>query len=354
MDFREALAHLAGIIDPLLAADPYPDTVRPDYLAAAVRDYPARGGKRLRPALTCWSGGVFGAPLEKLLLPAAAIEVFHNWTLVHDDIIDRDDRRRGAPTTHVAVAQAVAGRFTAADAVRSGIDFAILCGDLQQAWANDLLLRGTTSGVRPEVICACARNMQYLGGQLLISGEAVDVEMSFRDPASVTPDEVRRMIAGKTGALLRLAAETGAMIALDTPDRMHPAVQKLGDFAQLCGLAFQLRDDYLGIFGDARLGKPLGNDLREAKPTLLLITAFRRLDEAGCRELRSLLKRPETDGTVLDRAREIFTACGAAAAIETEMNQAAEQAASQLTDLPDNEYRQWLHDFAAATVSRQL
>ena len=353
MDFREALAEVAAAVNRLIAADPFPEKVAPDYLAAAVRDYPGRGGKRLRPALVCWSGGLLGAPREKLLFPAVATEVFHNWTLVHDDIIDRDDLRRGAPTAHVTLARAVRERFPEADAPRLGADFAILCGDLQQAWANDLLLRGITAGVRAEVIAGCARNLQRRGGRELIAGEALDVELSLRDPVTVTPEEIRRMIDGKTGALLRFAAETGTMIALDTPDPAHETVRRLGEFARLCGLAFQLRDDHLGIFGDARLGKPLGNDLREAKPTLLLVTAFRLADEAARKELRSLLGRPDTDAAVLDRAREIMTACGAAKALETEMQETAERAADMLAAFPANDCRQWLLDFAAATVARR-
>ncbi|MBO5762826.1 MAG: polyprenyl synthetase family protein, partial [Lentisphaeria bacterium] len=208
MTMQQSLRTIAGAVDTLLRQDSYPDRIRPDYLGAAVRDYPARGGKRLRPVLLTWCGCLLGAEQEKLLLPAAAVEVFHNWTLVHDDIIDQDPVRRGMPTAHVVLGREMERSFPGADAERFGRDFAILCGDLQQSWANDLLARAPFS---PAVTVAALRRMQQLGGIALISGEAVDVELSLRDPLTVSEQEVIAMTRGKTGALLRLAAELGAM-----------------------------------------------------------------------------------------------------------------------------------------------
>ena len=97
---KNELAAVASVIDELLENDDYPNIVQPEYLREAVRAYPCQGGKRLRPALLIWSCGLFGGNVEQAYNAAAAVEIYHNWTLVHDDIIDNDKVRRGAPTSH--------------------------------------------------------------------------------------------------------------------------------------------------------------------------------------------------------------------------------------------------------------
>ena len=283
----DQLRKIAENIDRLLAEDEFPFSIRPDYLAEAVRVYPVRGGKRLRPALLIWSCGLLGGDEEKALYPAAAVEVYHNWTLVHDDIIDQDDTRRGMPTAHVQLGSVMEERFQlpTADAVRAGRDFAILAGDLQQGWANDLLLRSTEHGVSAEVAVAISRNLQKLANRELICGEALDIEFSLRDLSEVHPDSLRRMLSGKTSALLEFCTETGGMIALNECDPGREEIVQLGEFAHAAGIAFQLRDDYLGIFGDFQsLGKPLGNDLREGKATILLLETMRMANAADREE----------------------------------------------------------------------
>ena len=93
--FKDELARVAAMVGNELNSDAFPEQVRPAVLGAAVRDYPCRGGKRLRPALVLWACELFGGSPERALPAAVALEIYHNWTLVHDDIIDRDDLRRG-------------------------------------------------------------------------------------------------------------------------------------------------------------------------------------------------------------------------------------------------------------------
>ncbi|MGN1364747.1 MAG: polyprenyl synthetase family protein, partial [Victivallis vadensis] len=339
------LRQIAADIDRLLADDEFPATVRPDYLRDAVRDYPVRGGKRLRPAMLIWSCGLLGGSESAALYPAAAVEVFHNWTLVHDDIIDQDDTRRGAPTSHVKLAAELGGRFSLADddAERTGRDFAILAGDLQQGWANDLLLRSAEHGVPPEVTVALGRRFQKLANSDLISGEALDVEFSLRELTGLKSQEVRTMLGLKTGALLQFCTEAGAMIALNTADAEHPDVRKLSEFALAAGIAFQLRDDYLGIFGvyDS-LGKALGNDLREGKATVMLLDTLRLASAADREKLLGYIGRETYSDADLDDVRRIMRDSGAAASNEAEAARLAEQARNILRSFPDNPYRQHL------------
>ena len=350
------LRQIAADIDRLLADDEFPATVRPDYLRDAVRDYPVRGGKRLRPAMLIWSCGLLGGSESAALYPAAAVEVFHNWTLVHDDIIDQDDTRRGAPTSHVKLAAELGGRFSLAadDAERTGRDFAILAGDLQQGWANDLLLRSAEHGVPPEVTVALGRRFQKLANSDLISGEALDVEFSLRKLTGLESQEVRTMLGLKTGALLQFCTEAGAMIALNTADAEHPDVRKLSEFALAAGIAFQLRDDYLGIFGvyDS-LGKALGNDLREGKATVMLLDTLRLASAADREKLLGYIGRETYSDADLDDVRRIMRDSGAAASNEAEAARLAEQARNILRSFPDNPYRQHLLDLVNFLIDRE-
>lgn len=350
------LRQIAADIDRLLADDEFPATVRPDYLRDAVRDYPVRGGKRLRPAMLIWSCGLLGGSESAALYPAAAVEVFHNWTLVHDDIIDQDDTRRGAPTSHVKLAAELGGRFSLAadDAERTGHDFAILAGDLQQGWANDLLLRSAEHGVPPEVTVALGRRFQKLANSDLISGEALDVEFSLRELTGLKSQEVRTMLGLKTGALLQFCTEAGAMIALNTADAEHPDVRKLSEFALAAGIAFQLRDDYLGIFGvyDS-LGKALGNDLREGKATVMLLDTLRLASAADREKLLGYIGRETYSDADLDDVRRIMRDSGAAASNEAEAARLAEQARNILRSFPDNPYRQHLLDLVNFLIDRE-
>ena len=279
-----------------------------------------------------------------------------NWTLVHDDIIDQDDTRRGMPTAHVQLATVMKERFglPPEEAARAGRDFAILAGDLQQGWANDLLLRSTEHGVSAEVAVALSRNLQKLANCELICGEALDVEFSLRELAELHPDSLRRMLSGKTSALLEFCTQTGGMIALNESDPEREEIVRLGQFARAAGIAFQLRDDYLGIFGDFHsLGKPLGNDLREGKATILLLETMRMASPADREELQSLIGLPEYPTETLERVRRIMRDSGAAAATAAEAAQLAEQAKNILRGFPDTPARQNMLDLVNFLINRE-
>lgn len=349
---RNELECVARRIQEILCADEFPAAVRPAYLAAAVRDYPTRGGKRLRPALLLWSCGLLGGKVEAAGYAAAAIEVTHNWTLVHDDIIDRDELRRGEITTHCQLAQLAADEFGLApeEAERAGRDRAILCGDLQQAWANALLLKSAAAGAEPARVLDLAVRLQHHAVRAVVSGEALDMEFALRDLEVIDPAEVLAMYELKTGALLRFAAEAGGVLAGGTAAE----IARLGDFALRCGVAFQLRDDCLGIFGEtAELGKNVGGDLRERKPTVLLLEALRRAAPADRDRLLDYLGRPRYLAADLAAVRRLMTDCGAFAAVEAQARALAAEAAAILAEFPDNAYRSLLRAFATALTERR-
>lgn len=248
------------------------------------------GGKRVRPLLVLLTAEAFGGEDARLrALPAAlACEVFHNFTLVHDDIMDRSPTRRGRPTIHTRWDEATA----------------ILAGDVMMGLSYDLLSQ--TRSDDPAALMAAYHRMV----RRLCEGQARDMEFETRDAVSVA--DYLQMIDGKTGALVELAMDLGAQIGgAEAPAR--EAVQRAG---HALGRAFQIQDDLLDLTADTEAwGKPIGGDLMEGKKAFLLLRALERatgedrlwferalggLDAAEIPEARD---RMEALG-ILDEARE--------------------------------------------------
>ena len=239
---------------------PSPDQA-PGRLHAAMRHAVLGGGKRMRPLLVYAAGTVSGAPEALLDAPAAAVELIHAYSLVHDDLpaMDDDDLRRGRPTVHVAFDEATA----------------ILAGDALQTRAFELLAQAPADAdVRLAWVQALASASGVAG---MCGGQALDIDATGRRQSL---DELAHMHAWKTGALIRAAVRLGAVAGRAETGML----ERLDGFAASLGLAFQIRDDILDVEGSsAQLGKTAGKDAAQAKstyPALLgLDGAKARLDE---------------------------------------------------------------------------
>lgn len=242
------------------------------------------GGKRLRPQFLCWGWaaalGVRAAqePPPGVIRAAAALELIQACALIHDDIIDRSDTRRGAPSVHRAVATMHARRDWSGDEHHFGFSAALLLGDLALAWADDLFFDGLDlMGGPPEALLAWrAMRTEVLAGQMLdlriSADESPDPELAAADAMVVN----RYKTAAYT---VERPLHLGAALGGASPS----TIAALRRYGAAIGVAFQLRDDLLGVFGDpAVTGKPAGDDLIEGKKTVLL--ALTRAD---------LVKRPE-------------------------------------------------------------
>lgn len=356
-DIKTELQQVAEKINDGIRKDPFPETIFPEELRTAVRAYPEQGGKRLRPALLLWACGLFGGDTEKALPAAQAVEIFHNWTLVHDDIIDSDSLRRGKPTTHVEIARYANSKFDAGTetAEKFGLNLAILAGDVQQAWAVNTMLKLAETGVDPALVIALTRRMQETLDRGLISGEALDVELSLRNPADIQADDVLRMISGKTSVLLTFCVQCGAAIALNSADFEREEQKLLIDFAENLGIAYQLEDDLLGVYGEIeQFGKPLCSDFQERKSTLLYLEAKKRLSGDDAVRLDALTGLPFYSMEMVQILRRILTDCGAEQAIRDLINSATGKALEALQKMPDNEYRERLSALAGYLLKRQL
>lgn len=220
-------------------------SLSPQRLHQAMRYSVLGGGKRLRPLLVYAAGRCTGAAIEALDTAAAAVEMVHAYSLVHDDLpaMDDDSLRRGQPTTHIAFDQATA----------------ILAGDGLQARAFELL---ATAEVAPPVAVGWLRSLAAAAGAPgMCGGQALDIDATGQQQSQA---ELERMHRLKTGALIRSAVHMGALAGSDDA----ATLARLDQFADLLGLAFQVRDDILDIEADtATLGKTAGKDAAQDKST---------------------------------------------------------------------------------------
>ena len=202
------------------------------------------GGKRLRPTLLLMTADAFGGNPEKALKAAAGIEMFHNFTLLHDDVMDKSDLRRGRPTVHS----------------KWDDNTAILSGDTMLTLATQLVSDVDDSILRPVLDTFNSQALKVYEGQRL--------DMDFEKREDVGLDEYVGMIKDKTGALLGAAAKIGALIggaSAEDAERMY-------EFGLMLGVAFQIEDDYLDTFGNAdTFGKPIGGDINNNKKTFLMV-----------------------------------------------------------------------------------
>jgi geranylgeranyl diphosphate synthase, type I len=256
-----------------LLADKHFGNCKPSHIHDLVFAYLTRPAKRLRPAVLLFCCGAAGGD-EDIALPAAAgIELVHTWTLTHDDLIDHDSKRRGEPTVHVLASDLARREFNYDRQARSayGERLAVLVGDIQHAWSVALFLETPSPPTDPLVVREIVHLLESEIVPDLIHGETLDIQYEKVDVARLSEQDIVNMLWLKTGVLYKFAAAAGAMLGLNCPDRDHPVVRALAEFASNCGTAFQLRDDILGIVGEEDiLGKPVGSDIREGKRTIVL------------------------------------------------------------------------------------
>ena len=346
--FQKKLSEVGNLIKNTLLTDPFTEAICPRYLKESLTAYPSRGGKYLRPALLMWCCGLFDKQIEKTLKIAAAVELYHIWTLVHDDIIDNDDYRRGAPAVHISIAQQCERDYNLSKEIRDkfGKDLGILCGDVQQAWANNLILQAVEDGVSTNNIVSILRRLNGHVNPSLISGEALDVYFTFLPITKISPQEMTDMLVLKTGVLIRYAAECGALIGLSASNFDDQIVRKIGNFAEKAALAFQLKDDLLGMFADeAELGKPVGSDLREGKRTLLFSIAGRCLHGKDLDYFLDKLGRKNLLPQEAETVRKLIVDCGAKETIEKRIRKLLADVKQDLQCFPKNDFRYLLTEW---------
>ncbi len=284
------------------------------------------GGKRLRPLLVILSAEAVGATMESSLPAAVAVELLHNFTLVHDDIMDNDQMRRGRPTIHHKWDEGTA----------------ILAGDSLVALAYNMLLKtdATNIGVIAQVFTE--------GIIEVCEGQAMDKDFESRD--EVTPELYMQMIDKKTARLFATACEMGALIG---EGETHE-VACLRNYGATLGRAFQIQDDLLDILSPEELsGKPFGSDIIQGKKTYLVIRAFKRANRSERALLDSVLGNADARHDEIVRIKELFNALGVLEDAQQTVRRYLEQMQAQVANLRSTDARAFLRELPQRLLSRR-
>lgn len=294
------------------------------------------GGKRIRPVMVLMACQLFKKDISQAILPAVGLEIFHNFTLLHDDVMDRADMRRGQPTVHK----------------KWNSNVAILSGDAMFALASSLLCKAPAESL--------SAVMDSFNSLALGVCEGQQYDMNFETQAEVGMEEYMEMIRLKTAVLLAGALKIGAQMAGAPSD----AVSALDEFGTKIGLAFQLQDDLLDLYADeAKFGKKIGSDIRENKKTYLYIKALELLrkgnnvtEAARLEELFRIPTTAENEAEKIASVRALYEKVDVRSHLDEEVNRLFAEGESALARLSaydiDPEALQVMQDFSAKLLGR--
>ncbi|MCU1601808.1 MAG: Polyprenyl synthetase [Frankiales bacterium] len=326
-----------------LALDAFLDAHEPSLLAMADELAPLAdevraflsGGKRLRPGFCFWGHlGAGGKDSDDLVRAAASLELFQAAAIIHDDVMDGSDTRRGRPAVH--------RRFAAMHGEQFGTGAAILLGDLCLSWSDEMLVG---SGLLTEQSRAVFDTMRAE----LMAGQYLDLlEQATGGGTVESALRVARYKSAKYTIVEPL--HLGATTAAAGPE----VLEAYSAYGLPLGIAFQLRDDLLGVFGDpAVTGKPAGDDLREGKRTVLVATALRSATGAQAEVVRTRLGDPGLDADGVAALQQVLVETGAVDEVEARITSSTEEALAALDDRVAGEAREALRDLAIEATVRQ-
>ena len=286
------------------------------------------GGKKFRPALTLLSCQAVGGKPEKALKAAAAIELTHTFSLIHDDIMDNDDTRRGKPAVHKVW----------------GEPLAILAGDSLFAKSFELLSQSAEDNIAYERVVDA---LQVLTNSCINICEGQALDMAFEDTFNVTKDEYMNMIYKKTGDLITASTTIGAIMGGASSNE----IQALRTYGKQIGLAFQIQDDYIDLTGDESIGKPVGSDLVEGKKTLMVVYALEKANKEDHDRLVELLEA--NDESIIPEAMEILEKYGAINYARSKAYDCVIESKQALSILPDSDAKDALFKLADFVFTRK-
>ena len=295
---------LLSLFERHIAQMPTPE--EPQRLYAPIKYGLEEGGKRIRPTLLMLAYNLYAEDIERALMPAMAVEIFHNFTLLHDDIMDNAAVRRGRPSVPA----------------KWGDNVAILSGDAMLILAYTYLQRTNS-----ERLSQIFERFNKMAAEVC---EGQQFDMDFETQQKVSVVDYMHMIELKTAALLAGSAIIGAILA----GASDGDCKRLYDFAREVGLAFQLQDDLLDSYGDERLGKKIGGDILEGKKTILMIEAFSRANEEQREVLRTThLRNDLGDAEKISKIKALYDELGVPERVEQQIAQKFQKALGILDTL---------------------
>jgi geranylgeranyl diphosphate synthase type I len=291
--------------------------------------YPEAGGKRMRPVLAMLVAEAVGKRGRAAIPFGCALELIHNFTLVHDDVMDKDEMRRGRPAVHILYDEPTA----------------IIAGDALFARAYEILCDTDVSGEDLRKLVRSVSDTVYL----IAEGQQMDIDFESRQTVGV--EEYVLMVEEKTAVLFACAAEGGAIIGNGTADQ----VRDMRECARLWGIGFQIWDDVLGLLGDERTtGKPVGNDIRNGKRTLIIVHALEQLKRPS-KDRDTLLAALGNEQATAEEVKEAIAVLERTGSIDFVTEQAHRYASDSkqlLACLPDSDERRMLSALIDYAVGR--
>ena len=302
------------------------DSVASRELTEVLTQFVGRGGKRIRPALLYYTYRACGGHSDEKVMPMAmAVELLHTYLLIHDDIMDHADVRRGEPAAHVMYSTLHSEHRWRGDSVHFGRSVAILLGDLAQTYSLELY---SSVDLAPEVAGEFRQQFSAMCQEVVL-GQYLEMTAGYRE--HLEEDELLRVLRMKSG---RYSVERPVQLGYLLARAPEATRQALTTYGLEMGEAFQLQDDLLGMFGDAEtVGKPVGSDLVEGKFTLLIHHALRHLPEENAVELRQALGNPALDSEQIDRLQRLIEVSGARDRVQTMIEERLGQARAAVTSL---------------------
>jgi len=292
------------------------------------------GGKRLRPFLVMKSCEIFDKDIKKAISAAAALELIHNFTLVHDDIMDHDLMRHNAPTVHA----------------KYGVPLAIVAGDILFAKAFESIVSGMWEMNIEESIIVRVLELAVKSSIKVCEGQVKDLRMAL-SKRFYSKETYFDMIQSKTAALFEVACRIGSIIG----GAGKEDEKSMTNFGKYLGIAFQLVDDVLGIAGDPRLtGKPVGSDLREGKKTHVLSLALKLANDEERIKIQKVFGKRKATKEEMDEALAIISKTKVANVVRDEAKFYAERALSMIRRYPDSPAKKSLLELTDFIVTRNL
>ncbi len=289
------------------------------------------GGKRIRPALAILACEAVGGDPKKVLPAAASVELLHTFTLVHDDIMDKDNERRGKPTVHSLW----------------GEDIGILVGDALYSSAFKALSGLRATGIDDSRVLDCLEAL-IEANDMVHQGQIKD--MIFEERENVAEDEYLDMIAKKTGALIEASVKIGCIAGGGSKEQ----VEGFKTYGKNCGLAFQIKDDILDLIANGDdLGKPVGSDIRSGKKTIMVLHALRTAEGEDIRTLKNIIGKEDATDEEVDKALTIMKALGSIDYAQRMLKDLIDGANSSLKVVEDSEAKDHLGGIADYILERK-
>ena len=283
----------------------YQFPISPENLYQPLSYFLQLGGKRIRPLLTLMASEMFGLPKENAIEASLAVELFHNFSLIHDDIMDKAPLRRGKQTVHL----------------KWNDDIAILSGDVLLIKAYQALAKQDARHI-PALLDLFNRTAVEV-----CEGQQLDMDFESRDEVSI--EEYIEMIRLKTSVLLGCALAFGAIVS----DASEKDCSLIYEFGQNLGVAFQIQDDILDLFGDPeKFGKQIGGDILANKKTLLLLKAIELANQNRVRNVQEMLSMEEPQ-LKIETAKSLFNTLGVLAFAQEQMSYYQNKALSALKEI---------------------